>query len=154
MLKKNMVLAWDASPGVPSEALTLIQKKERKALFMSALIFGQYKPRFWWFESVECMKKVVLTSAIIFIEPGSSNQMMVAAAVCLCMVFVYFSLRPVATVLSHMLKIAFTFMLFFNLAVGLGVKNDFIDGEAPFWTALIYTLNATVLFLPALVAVG
>ena len=39
-----------------------------------AFLTAAYKPAYWFFEVIECFRKILLTSALVFISPGSATQ--------------------------------------------------------------------------------
>ena len=54
-----------------------------------AFIAAHYKPQFWWFEVVECGRRLLLSGGLVFVSPGSAAQGLYALVLSLGFVRLY-----------------------------------------------------------------
>ena len=47
---------------------------EQASVANISFLVASYKPAYWFFETIECFRKLLLTSALLFISPGSATQ--------------------------------------------------------------------------------
>jgi hypothetical protein len=59
----------------------------------------------YWFEAVECLRKLVLTSAITLMNEDNTKQILYALAFNFVMLLVYTLLHPSSTQLAHTLRV-------------------------------------------------
>ena len=81
-----MVLTYPI--GIPSLYLSLVYRRrgilalpldqrtedEKEAVEDLAFLVKSYKPHLWFFESIECVRRLALSSFLVFISPGSAAQ--------------------------------------------------------------------------------
>ena len=59
-----------------------------------SFLFQSYTPEYWYWEVIECTRRLMLTAAISFFQPGSSTQMVVAMTLALIYVSLYAHYQP------------------------------------------------------------
>ena len=59
-----------------------------------SFLFESYDPKYWYWEFIECTRRLLLTAAISFFQPGSSTQMVVAMTLALIYVSLYAHYQP------------------------------------------------------------
>ena len=52
-------------------------------------LFEAYEPRCYYFETVECLRRLALTGLLVFIASGSTLQIVVAAFVAMLCMIIY-----------------------------------------------------------------
>ena len=57
-------------------------------------LFAAYKPDFWYWECVECMRRLSLTGLLVFMYPGSEKQVLLAMLICFFWMMIYLSVQP------------------------------------------------------------
>ena len=65
LFPKRRILEKDPSDRTPAEA---------DSVAPLAFLAASYRPSFWFFEVIECFRKLLLSAALIFITPGSATQ--------------------------------------------------------------------------------
>ena len=109
--------------------LTINRKKiknENRAVDPSlrkiAFLFEMYEPRMWWFEVFECMRRLLLTGMLVFVDPGSSNQIIVAMLISIVSIVVYSHLLPFINDDDDQLAVVSNWAVFFTLFGALIVR--------------------------------
>jgi hypothetical protein len=57
-------------------------------------LYSDYKPRFWWWESIEIARKLVLTGALVRFEKGSLVQLVLAMVIIILHMLVLSHFKP------------------------------------------------------------
>ena len=57
-------------------------------------LFGAYKPDFWYWECIECVRRLSLTGLLVFMYPGSEKQVLLAMLICMFWIMVYLHVQP------------------------------------------------------------
>ena len=57
-------------------------------------LFGAYKPEFWYWECVECMRRLSLTGLLVFMYPGSEKQVLLAMLISYFWMVIYSNVQP------------------------------------------------------------
>ncbi|CAM9131339.1 unnamed protein product, partial [Hapterophycus canaliculatus] len=93
-------------------------------------LWSPYQPRRYYFEVVECGRRIALTGLAVFLFPGTAAQ--VALEVVLAAVFIGVSekLSPFADPLDAWLYRCGTWVVFFTMYLGLLLKVDASDDDS------------------------
>ena len=59
-----------------------------------ASLFGAYKPEFWYWECIECVRRLSLTGLLVFMYPGSEKQVLLAMLICFFWMIIYSIIQP------------------------------------------------------------
>lgn len=59
-----------------------------------ALSFQAYRPQRYWFEVVECARRLLLTGCLVFILPDTAGQATVACVLSVVSMCLFITLRP------------------------------------------------------------
>ena len=57
-------------------------------------LFGAYRPEFWYWECVECLRRLSLTGLLVFLYPGSEKQVLLAMLICFFWMMSYSFVAP------------------------------------------------------------
>mmetsp|Transcript_34696 Transcript_34696/g.81350 ORF Transcript_34696/g.81350 Transcript_34696/m.81350 type:complete len:657 (-) Transcript_34696:235-2205(-) len=68
--------------------------QEKKAVDRLGFLFLAYRPAMWWFEFMEMMRKLVISSVLVFVWEGTASQVVFAFVVTLVFLLITMSLRP------------------------------------------------------------
>ena len=79
MLKKDIIKEFKVE-----------QARRQADLIMYATLFGAYKPNLWYWECVECMRRLSLTGLLVFMYPGSEKQVLI----CFFWMMIYSNMQP------------------------------------------------------------
>ncbi|KAK3280126.1 hypothetical protein CYMTET_12021 [Cymbomonas tetramitiformis] len=150
-LTEAVQVTWSMPSGIAMEELSQEQRLEKKALLSVSFLFSAYKPRFWWWEIVECVRKFVLTCAMMFIAPGTDHQIICSCLINFVMVCMYMLIQPNASVPSLYMKIFVSIILFYSFFVGFGISQDAMNGDG--WVYSVLFLNYVLVVVPGLFGV-
>eukprot|EP00937_MAST-01D_sp_MAST-1D-sp2_P002947 g2947.t1 len=124
--------------------------KENTELKSMQFLFKEYEPRFWWFESFECFRRLMLTGGTVFFMEGSATQITFGILVALLSVQVYARTQPFIEDDDDLLAMVAQWGVFFTLFGGLVVKVKIPqdDGYGSGWLdSLLILVNAVALLL-------
>ena len=76
-----------------------------EAVASLAFLFDSYKPKFWWFEIFETVRRLSLTGALGALMPGTVTQMTVGVLLCVGGLVVYCVARPFLSARDNLLGI-------------------------------------------------
>jgi len=57
-------------------------------------LYGSFEPMFWWFEILDTIRKLVLTGGLIFLGPGTTEQIAISMIICLVALRIFSGFRP------------------------------------------------------------
>jgi len=121
------VVAWDWEGS----------EEENAALRAVGFLFEAYKVRYWWYELTEMCRKFVLTGLLLFVFPGSLQQLAVAIVVTLGALLLLAVttpyMDPLVRDLQFLSLLTQTLALFYGLMQEAAkmqeeVKGDVVDG--------------------------
>lgn len=99
------------------------------------------------------MRKLILTSLLAFVRPGSASQVTVGVLMTFLMVMVYALLQPHANAsVSHMATFTQAAMfLFFLTGLLLKVKLDDTESDGPLFNGIVTAITVAVPAAPVLI---
>jgi hypothetical protein len=83
-----------------------------------------YKPKLWYFECIECVRRLLLSSFLVLISPGSSAQGLVALLMALASLRLYVGLRQYPNATDNKLAEIAQWQLIFTFLAALLIKID------------------------------
>jgi len=103
--------------------------------------------RYW--ESVELVRKLILTSILALISPGSAGQVVVGTLVAFFALLGNMRMQPYSESNLNFVNVVAQMNLFFLLFVGLLLKVN-LDGDqsASFFTAIVTCINILPVLMP------
>jgi hypothetical protein len=102
-----------------------LQVRDKNPLIQhTKFLWGSYKPRFFWFEVWELVRKLLQTSALVFAAPGSSKQMLFQLAVTLCSVVVLHVCSPYLKMADMVLALLAQWCIFIIALLAMIIKLD------------------------------
>ena len=66
-------------------------------------LWGSYRPCAWWFEIFECVRRLALTGALVFVHQGSETQIATGCMICIVAALVFALVWPYATFRDNVL---------------------------------------------------
>lgn len=148
MITDGINLSWTMYTGVDDEKLMDWQRKEIMALSSAGFIFTAFKPSAHWFENFECGRKLLLTVGIVFIAPGTSDQVVTALIIACASIMAYVALEPFNSSFLHRTKVGFATILAITVFIGLCINAGIADGNDPIITVSLIFLNVVLTFVP------
>ena len=114
-----------------------------------SFLFAAYRTDTWYWEVVELVRKLALTSILALIAPGSAGQVVVGLLLAFVMLLATIQLRPYAHATLNVVGQGAQLNLFLLLLVALLLKLD-VDGEgdARFFGGLVSLLCIVPVALP------
>merc|ERR1711865_160170 len=98
--------------------------EERKAVAHLKFIADAYKPEFWYFEVIECIRRILLSAGLAFITPGSPTQGIFATIVSFFSALLYSECQQFPDPSVNRLGVMAQVQLFFTFQSALMVKMD------------------------------
>lgn len=135
------------------EALEERVKNEEKDPTLKALsfLYGNYEPKYWWFEVFESLRKLSLTGFLVFVAPGSAAQVLFSLIICFVALLVYRDCKPFTSESTDGLNSATQLQLYFTLLGALAIKVN-LDGEKLQDKGYFDVILTGVQFMPALIS--
>ena len=90
-----------------------------------------------YFEIVECAKKLLLTVVIMFVEPGSSFQVMCTIILSFLAVLLYLILHPMESALAHCWKV-----ILIDTLWHVGIVLDYLSPMVSLVSLCVYVLGS------------
>ena len=118
------------------------QKIRQKQLGKGGLprLTGGYEMRVYWFEVFECVRKICLVGLPIFLDPGSSAQLIVGLLVCFISYGMYASYKPYTKGSDGWLSKVCQVSLFFSLVSSIALKMEHDSSTEALGVLLLFML--------------
>ncbi|GMI00164.1 hypothetical protein TrLO_g11697 [Triparma laevis f. longispina] len=69
-------------------------EEENEDLQGLLFLYGSFEPMFWWFEILDTIRKLVLTGGLIFLGPGTTEQIAISMIICLAALRIFSGFKP------------------------------------------------------------
>ena len=117
-------------------------------------LFATYSCQCWYWETVELVRKLLLTSILALIAPGSAGQVVVGFLLAFIMLMANLRIRPFAEEGLNTINAIAQLNLCAFLFVALLLKVD-VDGQSGsgFFTAIVGALSIVPIALPLFIKV-
>ena len=162
-------IAWDDDLGLPAappaEGKPLyphssgihsheVPELLKRASVECGFLFAVYTTRCWYWESVELLRKLILTSILALVSPGSAGQVVVGCLVAFVALLGNIKLKPYADKSLNFVNQVAQCNLFFFLFVALLLKVD-LDGDntARYFTGIVGCLTLVPVVVPVALTV-
>ena len=162
-------IAWDDDLGLPAappaEGKPLyphasgihsheVPELLKRASVECGFLFAVYTTRCWYWESVELLRKLILTSILALVSPGSAGQVVVGCLVAFVALLGNIKLKPYADESLNFVNQVAQCNLFFFLFVALLLKVD-LDGDntARYFTGIVGCLTLVPVVVPVALTV-
>lgn len=107
-------------------------------------LWGAYVPLFFYWEILECFRRILQTGIIVFLFPGTAAQISISCIFALVSIVVIAIYRPHADRFDFMLYMSGSVLVFLTMYLGLNMKvdvgNETAQSQAAF-SALLITLH-------------
>ena len=136
--------------GMEWEEFVTQQREADASIQNTIFLWGSYRPAAWWYEIFECVRRLSLTGALVFVRQGSQTQIALGCLICIASLVVFALTWPYATfrdnVLGIMSHCQLTGTLFSAMMYKLGKNAELAyDREATGW--LLIALNGGVFLI-------
>jgi len=132
-LVKDRIIAvppqvWEEKEYDDTDA-TRVPDEEEMILKRLGFIFLAYRVDYWWWESVEMTRKVMMTTLLVFIYPGSPAQLACGAMICFIFLLLNIGFAPYCTDGLNSLSSFSLICQFLTLFVGIMISLLEAQGE-------------------------
>ena len=130
------------------ELPNIVEKAQREISFL----YAAYSLQSWYWEVLELVRKLALTSILALIAPGSAGQVVVGLLLAFTMLLATMQLQPYVHPTLNLVAKAAQLNLFLLLLVGVLLKLN-IDGEgdAHFFSGIVTALCVVPIGMPFLI---
>ena len=144
-----------AFSGFSTATLTASSRAELAALEQRALrkvgfLFESYTVRCWSWEVVELARKLLLTSVLALVAPGSATQVTIGTLAAFCMLLLFQRYRPYAapgmTFVASVAQVNLFVFLFVGLLLKVRLNGDATDSKL--FNAIVMILSVVPIALP------
>ena len=101
------------------------ERKENDTVIPFRFLWKDFKPKVYFFEVIECMRRILLTGFLVFVKPGSSIQVTVACLFAFTSLAVFELIRPHYNKTDAWLYRLGCIIIFISSYMGLLLKIDF-----------------------------
>jgi hypothetical protein len=111
-------------------------------------LYESYEPRFWYWESVEAIRRIVLTGVVSVLSPSSSTQSAAGMILALVYIGLYGQLKPYEDDKDDTLAFVGQYQIFWTFFGTLVIGNDLLGSKQDNTVAAFIIIgNLTVFFL-------
>ena len=75
--------------GKTYEEQVILDRESDESIQNYVFLWGSYRPSAWWYEIFECLRRLSLTGALVFLKQGSLTQIAAGNAICIIAGFVF-----------------------------------------------------------------
>ena len=111
-------------PDLPPRQLMELERQNARRLSRYTFLFDIYEPDQWWWELTEMCRKLVMTSAVVFIAPGMSSQIFVSIFISLGFLLLSTFFNPYEDDRLDMLNFVSQLSTVLTLAMMLGGRTN------------------------------
>jgi len=115
--------------GIPLLCIFILYKRKlnldnakTKAVFGS--LYLAYERKYWYWESIEMLKKIILAGGLVIVTVGSSPQVLLGTMVAFVYLLMVVRFEPYEDILDDYLQIGASIQMVLNLIIGLVLQLD------------------------------
>ena len=94
-----------------------------------AFLYEAYKPDLWFWECVECARRLCLTGLLVFMYPGTDKQVVLAMILCMIFMIVYSFVQPFLDPIHNYVIGSAKWGIFLQLYGTLMLKQEILSGS-------------------------
>lgn len=127
--------------GTEDKHMSRSQRNLNREITPSKFLWQDFRPHLYYYESIECIRRILLTGALVFIRPGSTVQTIVAVLLAFFCLLGFEILRPHINPYDTWTYRMGTVVVFLTNYMGLliRVQDDFTSNL--FFEFILITLN-------------
>ncbi len=129
-----------------------LPRLQARAMKEVGFLFAAYRSDCWYWEVVELMRKLLLTSILALIAPGSAGQVVVGLLLAFCALLFNVRLKPYAedglNVVSQISQLNLFFFLFVALLLKVNMDGK---GDSGFFSYIVGFMSIVPIALPILI---
>jgi hypothetical protein len=105
-------------------SVRMLNRHRDVSLRSTRFLWKTYTPKMYYWEVVECMQRLLLTGAIVFIKPGTRAQVTVACILAVVSMVIAVHCRPHADTLDGRIYTVGAMIIFLSMFLSLAMKTD------------------------------
>ena len=131
---------------VETSMVVAYRAADKRVKFLGFL-FEAYEPRCWYFESLECVRRLALTGMLIFFADGTVLQIIIASLISMSAMILYGVNAPFLDDAADKLATFAQLMTFLTLFAAILMTMEAVQNAVPdvVLSAIMITLNVAVL---------
>jgi len=150
------VFFWVYPVGIPLSAYIILSRNRHKlhrekVWYRFGFLYENYKDEHWFEEPLEAVRKLILTSAIMFFLPGSSLQVGFSMVIAFCYMVYQFKCRPYFEECQNRMQIFYQLGITLTLFSGSMLKGFKCNPELclgneeiTFWEVILVGTNVVI----------
>lgn len=129
----TVLLLWRCSTTIQSKVNTNKDRPENKELRLAtSFLFENYKPKFWYWELVETIRKLILASGILLVNNGSRIHIILAAAMSIIYALLFAFIKPMKHAFDNVVQLTSLTAIFVNFSLAALLRVSKESSENPF----------------------
>ncbi|KAK3235895.1 hypothetical protein CYMTET_53938 [Cymbomonas tetramitiformis] len=102
-----------------SSLMSRWSRSEMRALMRAGFIFKAYHVEIWWYEIVDLMRKLLLTSVLLYLQEHRLAQLVLGASICFVTISLNLCLHPETSHVVHVFTTITLMQLYYSLLLGI-----------------------------------
>ena len=131
---------------IQSTSDSMIEQQELLTKEIGSL-YGQYETRFYYWECIEMIKKMMLTGGLVLLAPGSSAQILLGILITLVYLCLVLKFEPYNEDEDDFLQFVATITILLTLISGLALRSDDVNKgyyESHLMASLLILINCSI----------
>ncbi|GMH57983.1 hypothetical protein TL16_g02514 [Triparma laevis f. inornata] len=121
--------------GIDEGMRRAIEERERREeddpqIRSLAFLYDSYEPKFYWFEVVETLRKLMLSGGLVLLGPGTVSQVIISIFICLASIRIFSGCEPYIEYKVDVFMEMSQWQIFFVMFAALLIRVDDMLGEA------------------------
>merc|ERR1711898_53725 len=110
--------------GIPFLSIYILYKRktkleDAKTMALYGSLYLAYERPYWYWESVEMLKKIILAGGLVIVAAGSSAQVLIGMLVAFTYLIIAIRLEPYDDIVDDYLQVGASIQMVLNLLIGL-----------------------------------
>jgi hypothetical protein len=104
-------------------------EEERLEIRSLAFLYDSYEPKYYWFEVVETVRKLMLSGGLVLLGPGTMEQIIVSLMICLASIRIFSGCEPYIEYKVDVFMEMSQWQIFFVMFAALLIRVDEMIGD-------------------------
>ncbi|GMH79018.1 hypothetical protein TrST_g1172 [Triparma strigata] len=104
-------------------------EEEQLEIRSLAFLYDSYEPKYYWFEVVETLRKLMLSGGLVLLDPGSLSQVIISIFICLASIRIFSGCEPYIEYKVDVFMEMSQWQIFFVMFAALLIRVDEMIGD-------------------------
>ena len=104
-------------------------EEEQLEIRSLAFLYDSYEPKYYWFEVVETLRKLMLSGGLVLLDPGSVSQVIISIFICLASIRIFSGCEPYIEYKVDVFMEMSQWQIFFVMFAALLIRVDEMIGD-------------------------